>query len=163
MLVLKARTKIHASARHVFDVITDFESYAEWNPWIGSIEGSAEQGSEVIIKPKAHTMVGYLKLKITENEAPELLRWREVDWFRFAAYVERERLIYPAADGAVIYTSRLYIMGPLAKAAGIFYRSVVQRGMMNEAVALKKYCEAKYSESDSHQESAYDTPFQAIA
>ncbi len=50
---LKTHIEINASAKTVWQVLTDFSRYSQWNPFIRSIRGEAKQGEtlEVFIQP----------------------------------------------------------------------------------------------------------------
>ena len=43
------RSEIDASPEDVWQVLTDFDAYPEWNPFIRSIQGNPEVGSRLSI------------------------------------------------------------------------------------------------------------------
>jgi len=47
---LSASVDIDAPASVVWDVLTDFEAYPEWNPLITSIEGTPERGQRLTVR-----------------------------------------------------------------------------------------------------------------
>lgn len=55
MHVLESHIDIDTSPGHVWAVLTDFSTFAEWNPFITSIEGSPSQGARlaITIRPRA--------------------------------------------------------------------------------------------------------------
>ncbi len=44
---ISTQTKIEATAAEVWKVLTDFENYAEWNPFIKSIKGMVKPGKTI--------------------------------------------------------------------------------------------------------------------
>jgi hypothetical protein len=40
---------IKASVQHIWDVLTDFDAYPEWNPFITSLEGDVNEGSQFTV------------------------------------------------------------------------------------------------------------------
>lgn len=73
---IKTQIIINASPEKVWSVLTDLKSYAEWNPFIKSIEGDLESGKRLKIKispPGGSTM--NFKPKVLELKAGKELKW----------------------------------------------------------------------------------------
>ena len=70
------------------------------------------------------------------------MRWAATDWYRSLVSIERERLVFPCADGSTLYTVKLVMTGPLARVAGWLSTRSMRDGMRAETVALKQWCEA---------------------
>jgi hypothetical protein len=68
--------EINAPANTVWDVLTDFSRYGEWNPFIRSIHGKAEQGEqlEILIQPPGGTGMTFRPLILVLQPEAEL-RW----------------------------------------------------------------------------------------
>ena len=49
MRELNTEIEINASAERVWQLLTDFEAYPQWNPFIRSIEGNPEPNSKLKI------------------------------------------------------------------------------------------------------------------
>jgi hypothetical protein len=49
-VTITTETQINASAVRVWEVLTDFASYPEWNPFITSIRGSLVEGSKLQVR-----------------------------------------------------------------------------------------------------------------
>lgn len=50
-MVIRTETEIEAPAERVWDILTDFDAYPEWNPMIPRIiSGSPEVGSKVVFQ-----------------------------------------------------------------------------------------------------------------
>ncbi len=50
MLTIQEQTIVNASSDTVFNVITELETYKEWNPWIVEASGIPEEGQLVEVK-----------------------------------------------------------------------------------------------------------------
>ncbi len=50
MRELQASTEILASAERVWDVLTDFAAYPDWNPFIRRVSGSVEPGAQLEVR-----------------------------------------------------------------------------------------------------------------
>jgi hypothetical protein len=76
MRTLRAEIPIDAPAETVWAVLTDFAAYPEWNPFIRSIEGSAEPGARLtfrIAPPGGREMT--LRPTVLAAREPHELRW----------------------------------------------------------------------------------------
>ena len=144
MFVLKTRANICAKAEDVYRVLTDFEGYSQWNPFISCVSGKVGEGERITVKPKRLSLVGSLHYEIDELSEPDRLHWTEVDWYGFVAYSTRERHLYPRSDGTVLYTSKFYIKGPLSGFFGLLLRQKLYVGLQDETHALKDHCEKHY-------------------
>lgn len=67
---------IHASAQVVWDVLTDFEAYPEWNPFIRSIVGIPREGNRIAIRiqPEGGFGMTFRPVVLCVDAAREL-RW----------------------------------------------------------------------------------------
>jgi hypothetical protein len=73
---LCAETAIQASPERVWDVLTDFAAYSEWNPFIPRITGSLKTGSrlDVQLQPPGGRCVR-IRPTVHAAESPRELRW----------------------------------------------------------------------------------------
>ena len=76
---VKDNIDIEASAEEIFDVVTDFESYPEWNPNIKQVEvkktDSEDRAVEVWFEVDAKLKVVKYTLQYDYSEAPEGVSW----------------------------------------------------------------------------------------
>jgi hypothetical protein len=74
---LKAEIKIAAKVDQVWQTLTDFENWHEWNPTVKRVTGATSQGStlKITMPGKASKDMSY-PAKIVSLEPPTLLRWR---------------------------------------------------------------------------------------
>ena len=73
---LHSEIEIAASAQRVWDILTDFSSYPQWNPFIRRISGEAKIGErlDVHLEPPESRGVT-LKPKVLNIEPNRELRW----------------------------------------------------------------------------------------
>jgi hypothetical protein len=78
---LKSQIEIQASPDHIWEILTDFKSYGEWNPFITSILGEARVGTK--LKVKIRPVGGQpwaLKPKVLVSNPSRELRWMGSLW-----------------------------------------------------------------------------------
>ncbi|ASK32435.1 polyketide cyclase [Chryseobacterium sp. T16E-39] len=65
---------IHASPEKIWKILTDFESYTTWNPFIKSIQGVVEIGNQiqVNIEPKDGKGMTFKPVVLSKKNAQEL-------------------------------------------------------------------------------------------
>ncbi len=81
MKELRTEIEINASPEAVWNIIIDFESYEEWNPFINRIIGQAKQGGKIEIS--LHTPAGKNRKyepTITKVDDGRELRWMGKSW-----------------------------------------------------------------------------------
>ncbi len=67
---IKTQVQIHAPKEVVWSILSDFENYPSWNPFIVSLEGNTAVGSQLkvrIVPPKSKPMVFKPKVISYEN------------------------------------------------------------------------------------------------
>jgi len=76
MKELHSEIEINASAERVWDILTDFASYPQWNPFIRSISGELEVGErlEVRLEPPDSRGIS-LRPTVLRAEPNRLMRW----------------------------------------------------------------------------------------
>ncbi|GIU84365.1 MAG: hypothetical protein KatS3mg008_1140 [Acidimicrobiales bacterium] len=47
--VLETRFELRASPREVWDVLTDFEAYPSWNPYVRAVAGELDEGASITL------------------------------------------------------------------------------------------------------------------
>ncbi len=135
---------IRASADAVWEVLTDFERYSEWNPSLPSISGELQPGSTVSLtlampgRPSVN-----VKAELGEVARGKRLTWHGnigADWL-FAG--TREFLIDEHADGTVSLTHVEDISGALFPLFRAVMGGAIQRHHDDLNVALTKRAEAR--------------------
>jgi hypothetical protein len=76
-MTLEASIVIAASADRVWSILTDFNSYAAWNPFIIRASGAADQGRRIsaFIRPPGQKGMAF-RPKLLVTDPGRLLIWR---------------------------------------------------------------------------------------
>ena len=144
MALYRTTFPIDASADTVWDVLTDFERYPEWNPSLPSISGELQPGSTVSLtlampgRPSAK-----VKARFGDVEPGRRLTWHGnvgADWL-FAG--TREFVIDPQEDGSVLFTHVEDVRGVLFPLFRAFMGSAIQRHHDALNVALTERAEGR--------------------
>ena len=69
---------INASKEKIWKILTDFEKYPEWNPFIKSVTGEVKVGNQIQIKLQGMT---FKPMVLTLKENTEL-KWLGYLWFK---------------------------------------------------------------------------------
>lgn len=74
---IRSAIEIRAPIETVWDVLTDFAAYPEWNPHVRRVQGTVTTGAHIAIhtKPPGGRLI-VMRPKITTWEPPTELRWR---------------------------------------------------------------------------------------
>jgi hypothetical protein len=141
MLTIQEQTIINASSDTVFNVITELETYKEWNPCIVEASGIPEEGQLVQVKVKMGAKIIAAQHRILVSKPNLEFRWCDVGWFTRLAYGERARFIKPLANGGVEYRVELTVTGLFWWFAKLVYGKSMETGLKAETNALKELAE----------------------
>ena len=142
MAIYRTTFPISASADMVWDVLTDFSRYPEWNPSLPSISGELRSGGTVSMtlampgRPSAK-----VKARLNDVEAGRRLTWQGnvgADWLFAGA---RQFLIDPQPDGTVLFTHIEDVSGALFPVFRAVMGSAIQGHHDALNVALRERCE----------------------
>jgi hypothetical protein len=111
---IRTEIVIKATPARVWYVLTDFESYPEWNPFIKSIQGSLVEGTTIIARmepPESSGMTFKPKL-LTIKNAKEI-RW--LGHLFFPGLFDGEHIfeLYENTDGSTTFIQREKFKGIL--------------------------------------------------
>lgn len=140
--VFKQQVIIKASPENVFQVLTDFASYKNWNPWIIEANGVAELGEEVGVATKMYGLPASFNHKVIALEPFKHFAWCDLGFFTHFAYGERHRFLQALPDGGCEYRVELRITGFANKLTALLFGPFMRQGLYQEALALRQYCEA---------------------
>ena len=144
MAVYRTTFAVDAPAERVWEVLTDFDRYPEWNPSLPSIAGRPEAGSTVTLtlampgRPSAK-----VKARLTEMVPGRRMVWDGnvgADWL-FAGH--REFLIDPEPDGGVRLTHVEDVSGLLFPLFRLFMGGAIQRHHDGLNSAVKERAEGR--------------------
>ena len=141
MLTIQEQTIVNASSDTVFNVITELETYKEWNPWIVEASGIPDEGQLIEVKVKMGAKIISAQHRILVSKPNIEFRWCDVGWFTRLAYGERARFIKPLANGGVEYRVDLTVTGFLWWFVKLVYGKSLETGLQAETNALKERAE----------------------
>jgi hypothetical protein len=141
MRELRSEIAIAAPAERVWEVLTDFEVYPEWNPFMRSVLGSCETGSRLTVRiepPGARAMT--FKPTILTAEPERELRWLGRLLVPGLFDGEHRLTIEPLNGGGTRFVQSERFSGLLV---GLFAKTLAatQRGFEQMNVALKTRAE----------------------
>jgi hypothetical protein len=149
MKQLHSEIEIDASAKHVWELLTDFASYPEWNPFIRSISGQPAPGERLQARlepPGGRAMT--FKPKVLTAEPNRELRWLGHLLVPGVFDGEHSFTIEALEENRVRFVQREAFKGLLVP---LFARSLegnTQRGFEEMNHALKERAEAAHPEQD---------------
>ena len=139
---LEATIEIDAGAERVWAVLTDFDSYPDWNPFITHLSGRAGVGEKLHVRmqPPGGRAVTFHPT-VRAADAPRELRWfgRLIVPGLFDG--EHTFRLEPLADGRVRFVQHERFSGVLVPLLGRVLRQT-QEGFARMNAALKARAEA---------------------
>lgn len=161
MKELYTEIEINASASTVWDILTDFDNFSKWNPFIKAISGNLQEGSQievVITPPKNRRFFGRAKIKdfckppnsngmkfrpkILTYKPEEELRWLGNLWVPKLFDGEHSLIIEKISENKVLFIQKERFSGLLVPFfSGLLKNTGSGFEMMNRA--LKKEAEKK--------------------
>ena len=135
---------VDASPDHIWQMLTDFTKYPNWNPFIKEINGRAHQGEhlKVRIHPpdgKAMSFAPQLIKVVPKRE----LRWLGHLWIKGLFDGEHYFKLIPLPDGQTKLIHGEAFRGLLSGLILSQIREKTRRGFIAMNHALKKACESK--------------------
>ena len=138
---LRSEVEINAPAAHVLRVLTDFERYHEWNPFIPTIAGKAIVGQRLTLElslPEGKTY--RLKPLVTRASESEVA-WRAAYVFPFLLEAEHYFLLSARGEQLTRFAQGQKLSGFLLRFAGNGL-NLALRGFAHMNQALKKRAES---------------------
>lgn len=149
MKAIKTQILIDASPESVWQTLTDFESFGEWNPFITSIEASAEEGSElsIVIEPKPGSKTSF-KPEVLVSMPAEELRWKGKLFVKGLFDGEHYFILERQNDGSTLFKHGEYFSGLLVRPLMSMIGEDTEQGFKAMNSALKRFCESKVKEGN---------------
>ena len=138
---IKQSCFIEQTPERVFDVITDFAAYAQWNPWVISAEGQCVENGQVSVQAKLGNKIGRYEHKILAIEKAKRFVWCDVGWFTYFVDASRTRLLHAKGEGTELEVI-LQVTGFLSPLVSLMYHKALAQGMLDEILALKQRAES---------------------
>ena len=136
--------EIAASAERVWDILTSFEQYSNWNPFIQKIDGKAEAGERLtvsIVPPGAKGMT--FKPTLTRAVPGQELRW--LGRFLLPGLFDGEHRfeIHPLTEKSVRFVQRENFGGLLVPLLWKSLGTQTRQGFNDMNTALKHRAEGE--------------------
>ena len=138
---LKSEILINESSERVWELITDFSRFPEWNPFMRRASGEIKVGATltVFIQPSGTRGMTF-KPKVLNVEQNHELRWLGRLYLPRMFDGEHSLVIEPAKQGWVKFVQREKFVGLLVPFAGSIIKDT-QRGFEEMNSALKQQAE----------------------
>ena len=143
MKEIRVETEIAAPAERVWQVLTNFAAYPNWNPFIRSVEGRAKTDAilDVRIQPSSGRGLS-LKPKVLKHDSGRELRWQGQAWgLPLLMQEEHTFTVEPLGKDRCRFVQRQSVAGLLSP---LFAKTVDQdwkRGLEEMNQALKERAE----------------------
>ncbi|HXY93136.1 MAG TPA: SRPBCC domain-containing protein [Acidimicrobiia bacterium] len=143
MRVLETTVDLDATPSEVWDVLTDFAAYPEWNPFITSISGPAVPGEHLRVdlrSPGGRTVT--MKPRVRSAVPARQLSWLGHLGIPGLFDGEHEFVIEPGSNGSSRFTQRETFRGALVPFLGRLLAQTEQ-GFVAMNAALKARVETR--------------------
>lgn len=139
---LRTEIDIHASAEKVWSILSDFSSYPQWNPFIRSASGVAEEGArlQIAVQPNGGKVMRFSPI-VLAAEAGRELRWRGRFVFPGIFDGEHRFVIEPLGEGKVRFEQSEQFSGLLVGLLRSSLERDTKRGFEDMNRALKARAE----------------------
>lgn len=139
---IRTSVAIKAAPSDVWDVLMDFDSYHEWNPFIRSIEGSPVKGAsiEVLLGASGKKPMKFSPV-VQESNSPSRFAWLGSFGFKGVFDGHHQFELEEVAEGTLFHQYEDFsgILAPIALPA---LRKATTRGFTEMNQALKIRAEA---------------------
>lgn len=112
--VIKTKILINATPNTVWSILTDYDAYPNWNPFIKTIKGEVKEGNKVTVFIKPSNRKGMkFKPKILCLETNKELRWLGVFLFKGLIDGEHKFELIDNGDKTTTFVHSEYFNGIL--------------------------------------------------
>jgi hypothetical protein len=141
MQTLHASIEADAPAERVWDVVTDFPRYPEWNPFIVRATGEQRVGArlEITIRPPGTRAVSF-KPRVLDLQPGRLLRWKGRLWVPGLFDGRHALVVEERPGGGSRFTTHEEVSGILLPFLGKVMRAS-QAGFEQMAEAVRRRAE----------------------
>ncbi len=139
MKEIRTEIEIAASAARVWEILTDFEQYEQWNPFIHKIIGEAKEGTKIQIH--LQTPAGRNRKYdpvVTKVETDRELRWLGGGFFLKGEHIF---LIEEPIPGRVLFVQRELFTGMMTSFFGRAIHDDITAGMNEMNASMKARAE----------------------
>ncbi len=140
---------IHTSARQVWNVLTDFKNYPNWNPFTYQVETELKPGKAVKMHVNLPRRGKKLQIEyVREIRPPHLLSWGMTMGAEILLVALRTQTITPIDESTCRYQTQDTFTGYLTPLVRLIMASSIRDGFNQMAYALKTHAEALAAHHD---------------
>ncbi|MBU4536301.1 MAG: SRPBCC domain-containing protein [Euryarchaeota archaeon] len=133
--------EINAPAKVVWDILTDFDHYPQWNPFIQEISGDQTVGAQIEVFIKSPNSNGIkFKPKILSYKPEEELRWLGALWIPKLFDGEHSLIIEEIDENKILFIQKEKFTGLLVPLVSSMLNDT-ESGFKNMNRALKREAE----------------------
>lgn len=132
---------INAPAAHVWQVLTAFDRYGEWNRYAPEARGTLAVGATVEIVAQLGSSQQRVNNRVLEVVPERRLCWVSLNWYQFLVRGTRCRFLDPLPDGTTRFRESEVMTGPLAPLVVGLLRTQLAAGLQAECESLKAEAE----------------------
>jgi hypothetical protein len=140
MKEIHTEIEINAPAEKVWQVLTDFAAYPEWNPFVRLVEGEVRVGARlhIYIQPSGGKGMSFRPTVLVADPNREF-RWLGHLWFPGLFDGEHSFVIEPLGEGCVRFVQRERFGGLILPFLSKMLDGDIRRGFeeMNRALKLR--------------------------
>lgn len=144
MRTIAASSIIQAPIERVWSVLSDFDRYPEWSPFLVRIDGEVRVGTmltlHVVMKPGQRPL--QQRERVSMREEGREVRWGTVMGHPRLLRAERFQRLTAISATQTRYETADDFEGALVPLVFALYGASIQRGFEATALALKARCEA---------------------
>jgi hypothetical protein len=143
--IIQAEIEIDAPPDDVFDILTDLDRYAEWNPFTPRIDSTLELGAPVDMRVRLFEGRRLLRQVeyVTVVNRPTQLCWGANIPLRSLVRADRCQTLEPLPGDRTRYICSDQFSGWLTPIVMRYFGPAVKRGFEDCAFALKQHAEIK--------------------
>jgi len=145
MIENRNEIEIQATAEEVWDILTDLEKYAEWNPLLYRAEGKAEMGERVKVSTRTASSEMDFDCAVVTVEPNRELAWKFHVILPFLFRGEHVFRIEPVSERSIRFVDRESFEGLLLPLRAKYLETDVKAAMIEMGRALKERAETRGS------------------
>lgn len=141
--LIETSIEINATANQVWQILTAFEEYPNWNPFISEIKGEVAEGKQIVAKIDGMTFKPTVLAYIANKE----LRWLGKLWFKGLFDGAHQFLLIANEDGTTTLQHSEQFSGFLVPFFKKMLQTKTKLGFEKMNLKLKEHVEASLTKT----------------
>lgn len=143
-VVTSKRVTIGAPASFVWSVLTDFDSYSQWNPFTPEVQTTLQIGSPARLQVRMWPGTKQIIETLRAVEPPHLMSWQKAFPHKSVLFAVRDQIIESDSQLSCIYHNTDTLTGLIAPIIGPTFGRYMEKGFNEVGEALKVRAESLY-------------------